>query len=135
MSNFNHVVLVGNLVQDPNIRELPSGQTVCDMRIAVNTQRKDTEETLFIDVTTWGATAKTCAKYMSKGRSIIAAGRLKTDEWEDKEGNRRSKTYVVATTIQFNDKKSDSATEFAATSATSDSIGDQATKTEEDNPF
>ena len=135
MSNFNHVVLVGNLVKDPDVRDLPSGQTVCDMRIAVNTQRKETEETLFIDITAWGATAKTCAKYMSKGRSIIAAGRLKTDEWEDKEGNRRNKTYVVATTVQFNDKKSDSVGEFATTSATSDSIGDQTTKTDEDNPF
>ena len=135
MSNFNHVVLVGNLVKDPDVRDLPSGQTVCDMRIAVNTQRKESEETLFIDITAWGATAKTCAKYMSKGRSIIAAGRLKTDEWDDKEGNRRSKTYVVANTIQFNDKKSDSATEFVATSATSDSTGNQSTQTDEENPF
>jgi len=131
MSNFNHVVLVGNLVQDPNIRELPSGQTVCDMRIAVNTQRKETEETLFIDITTWGATAKTCAKYMSKGRSIIAAGRLKTDEWEDKEGGRRSKTYVVATTVQFNDKKADSTTPDSATPETVSA----STVIEEDNPF
>ena len=135
MSNFNHVVLVGNLVKDPEVRELPSGQTVCDMRIAVNTQRKESEETLFIDIATWGAIAKTCAKYMSKGRSIIAAGRLKTDEWEDKEGNRRSKTYVVANTVQFNDKKSDSVTDFVTTSATSDSIGDKPTQTDEENPF
>tara|TARA_Y100000593_G_scaffold94755_1_gene195737 strand:- start:1858 stop:2229 length:372 start_codon:yes stop_codon:yes gene_type:complete len=119
MSSYNHVVLVGNLVRDPDVRDLPSGQTVCDMRIAVNTQRKETEETLFIDVTTWGSTAKTCAKYMSKGRSIIAAGRLKTDEWEDKEGNRRSKTYVVANTIQFNDKKSETA-ESASTGSESE---------------
>jgi len=131
MSSFNHVVLVGNLVRDPEVRDLPSGQTVCDMRIAVNTQRKESEETLFIDITTWGATAKTCAKYMSKGRSIIAAGRLKTDEWEDKEGNRRSKTYVVANTIQFNDKKSDT-----VTSAAGDSTGGQATDSGiEEAPF
>ena len=131
MSSFNHVALVGNLVRDPEVRDLPSGQTVCDMRIAVNTQRKESEETHIIDITTWGATAKTCAKYMSKGRSIIAAGRLKTDEWEDKEGNRRSKTYVVANTIQFNDKKSDTVTSTAG-----DSTGGQATDSGiEEAPF
>ena len=130
MSSFNHVVLVGNLTRDPEVRDLPSGQTVCDMRIAVNTQRKDSEETLFIDITSWGSTAKTCAKYMSKGRSIIAAGRLKTDEWEDKEGNRRTKTYVVANTIQFNDKKSD-----ATTSAPTETSAVEEPQSESEVPF
>ena len=130
MSSFNHVVLVGNLTRDPEVRDLPSGQTVCDMRIAVNTQRKDSEETLFIDITSWGSTAKTCAKYMSKGRSIIAAGRLKTDEWEDKEGNRRTKTYVVASTIQFNDKKSD-----ATTSAPTETSVVEEPQSESEVPF
>ena len=101
MANFNQAILMGNLTQDPSLRELPSGDQVCDFRIAVNNNKSKNPETLYMDVTCWNVQAVTCDKYRSKGSNVAVIGRIKLEQWEDTEGNKRSKHSVVANTVQF----------------------------------
>ena len=90
-TNINRVVLTGNLTRDPELRALPSGTSVCSLRIASNTRRKDqstgewVDKPNYFDVTVWGAQGENCAQYLSKGRPVAVDGRLEWREWEDKE--------------------------------------------------
>ncbi len=102
MASFNRVILMGNLVGDPQVRYTPGGQAVSEVRIAVNhswldkqtNQRK--EEATFVDVTLWGRTAEIAGEYLAKGRQVLIEGRLKLDQWDDKQtGQKRSKLSVV----------------------------------------
>src|ERR1700694_5353909 len=83
-SNLNVVVLTGNLTRDPELRSLPSGTSVCDMRVAVNTRRKNSasgdweDKPNYFDVKVWGAQGENCARFLSKGRPVAVQGRL---EW------------------------------------------------------
>ena len=86
-SNINRVVLTGNLTRDPELRSLPSGMSVCSLRLAVNTRRKDAsgdweDKPNYFDVTVWGAQGENCAQYLSKGRPVALDGRLEWREWE-----------------------------------------------------
>ena len=99
--NFNFACVAGNLTQDPELRTTNGGTSVTELRLAINTRRKDTEETLFIDVTVWGAQAETCCKYLKKGRNVAVKGRLKDYSWENKEGNRVNKTVIIADHVTF----------------------------------
>src|SRR3954468_13143837 len=104
--NINRVVLTGNLTRDPELRSTPSGTSVCSLRIASNTRRKDAtgnsvEKPNFFDVTVWGAQGENCANYLSKGRPIALDGRLEWREWEDKEGNKRQAVDIIADSVQF----------------------------------
>ncbi len=101
MANFNQVILMGNLTQDPTLRELPSGDQVCDFRLAVNNNKSKNPETLYMDITCWNKQAETCNKYLSKGSNVAVVGRVKLEQWTDGEGNKRSKHSVVANTVQF----------------------------------
>jgi single-strand DNA-binding protein len=90
--NLNSVTLVGQLTDDPELRSLPDGRSVCNLRLAVNDQR---EQPLFIDVATFGPGAEACAEFLSKGRSVGVTGRLVLREWQAKDGSKRSKHSVV----------------------------------------
>ena len=101
MASFNKVILVGNLTRDPQVRYTPSGMAVADVGLAVNhswfdkqsNQKK--EEVTFVDVTLWGRTAEIAGEYLAKGRQVLIEGRLKLDQWDDKEtGQKRSKLKV-----------------------------------------
>jgi single-strand DNA-binding protein len=105
-SNINRVVLTGNLTRDPELRSLPSGTSVCQLRIAVNTRRKGQsgeweDKPNYFDVTVWGAQGENSAKYLSKGRPVAIDGRLEWREWETPEGNKRQAVDIVADTVQF----------------------------------
>ena len=105
MANINRVVLVGNLTKDPELRPT-SGSSLCKLRIAVNTRRKDetgqwVDKPNYFDVTVWGNQAESCAQYLSKGRPVAIDGRLEWREWETPEGNKRQAVDVVADTVQF----------------------------------
>jgi single-strand DNA-binding protein len=105
--NLNKVMLAGNLTRDPELRHTSGNTAVCSFTVASNLRWKDAsgqakEETTFIDCEAWGAVAETIAKYMSKGKPIFVEGRLRTDEWEDKQtGQKRSKLKVVVDSFQF----------------------------------
>ncbi len=106
MASFNKVILVGNLTKDPELRYTPDGTAVADLRLAVTERytRRDgnqTENTLFIDVVVWRRQAETACEYLSKGRPILVEGRLQMDEWENQQGEKRTKIRVVAQRVQF----------------------------------
>lgn len=106
MPDLNRVFLAGRLTRDPELRYLPSGTPLCKMGLAVSRFYKTQdgerrEETLFINVTAWRGTAEFCGERLKKGRPIIVEGRLKSDEWEDKNtGQKRTSIEVHADRIQ-----------------------------------
>ena len=105
-TNINRVVMTGNLTRDPELRNTPSGTSVCSLRIACNTRRKDgsgnwVDKPNYFDVTVWGAQGENCAQYLAKGRPVAIDGRLEWREWEDKDGNKRQATDIIADSVQF----------------------------------
>jgi len=114
MSNFsiNRVVLVGRLTRDPELRGLPTGVSVCSVRIACNSSRRDgdggyTEKPNFFDVSVYGASAESVSRYMRKGSRVAVDGRLEWREWETADQQKRQAVSVVADTIQFLDSPGD----------------------------
>ena len=106
MAAINRVVLVGNLTRDPELRHTPSGTAVCNLRLAVNTRRKDetgqwVDKPNYFDITVWGNQGERCAQYLAKGRPVAVDGRLEWREWETPEGNKRQAVDIVADTVQF----------------------------------
>ena len=106
MASYNRVVLMGNLTRDPELRYIPSGTAVADVGLAVNDRRKNAQgewvdETTFVDVTLWARTAEVASEYLSKGSPVLIEGRLKLDQWETPEGQKRSKLKVVGERMQM----------------------------------
>jgi single-strand DNA-binding protein len=107
MANFNKVVLVGNLTRDPELRYTPKGTAIAKLGLAVNRvwtneAGEKKEEVTFVDVDVFGRTAENVGQYMRKGRPILIEGRLKLDQWDDKQtGQKKSRLGVVAENVQF----------------------------------
>ncbi|MCL5024473.1 MAG: single-stranded DNA-binding protein [Nitrospirae bacterium] len=105
---FNKIILIGNLTKDPELRYTPQGTPVSTFRLAVNTRYKQSDEaredTLFIDIVTFGKQAETCSQYLGKGRSVLVEGRLQERRWES-DGQQKSKFEVVAQTVRFLSRK------------------------------
>ena len=107
MGNFNSVTLMGNLTRDVELSYTPKGTAVGKFGLAINRKWKteageEKEECTFVDCEAWGRTAETLGQYLSKGSPLFATGRLKLDQWEDKEsGAKRSKLKVVVEHFQF----------------------------------
>src|ERR687896_2334914 len=101
-TNINRVVLTGNLTRDPELRSLPSGMSVCSLRIASNTRRKDNstgewvDKPNYFDVTIWGRQGENAAQYLSKGRPVAIDGRLEWREWQGQQGHNPPGGEVVA---------------------------------------
>ncbi len=102
----NKVILVGNLGADPDMRFTPSGQGVCELRVATseswndkNGQRQERVE--WHRIVVWGKRAEVCSKYLSKGRQVYVEGRIQTRTYDDKDGNKRYITEVIANDVQF----------------------------------
>jgi single-strand DNA-binding protein len=107
-TNINRVIITGNLTSDPELRSLPSGTSVCKLRVACNTRRKDNasgewvDKPNYFDVTVWGAQGENCARYLSKGRPVAVDGRLEWREWEATDGSgKRQAVDIIADTVQF----------------------------------
>jgi len=107
MASFNKVILVGNLTRDPELRYTPKGTAIAKIGLAVNRvwtneAGEKKEEVTFVDVDIFGRTAENVGQYMRKGRPILIEGRLKLDQWDDKQtGQKKSRLGVVAETVQF----------------------------------
>jgi single-strand DNA-binding protein len=106
MSNFNKILLMGNLTRDPQLSYTPSQTAVVDFGLAVNrrwTSREGEkkEETCFVDCRAFGRTAENLNKYMSKGRPLFVEGRLTFDSWTAQDGTKRSKHRVTIENFQF----------------------------------
>jgi single-strand DNA-binding protein len=104
--NINHVVLTGRLTSDPDLRSLPSGSSVCHLRIAVNGSRRDpagawAEKPNYFNVVVFGAHGETVAKYMHKGRPVAIDGRLDWRQWKAEDGRGLQAVSIIAQTVQF----------------------------------
>jgi single-strand DNA-binding protein len=102
----NRVTLVGNLGQDPEVKSTSSGQNVAQLRVATTSSYKDREgnrqeSTEWHTVVVWGNQAVACGKYLTKGRQVYVEGRIATRKWQDKDGNDRYSTEVVAENVRF----------------------------------
>jgi len=111
--SYNKTLLLGNLTRDIELRHLPSGSAVANVGLAVNRRYRTSdgenrEETTFVDCEAFGRQAEVMSQYLSKGRPVFIEGRLKLDQWQDKEGNNRSKLKVVVENFQFVDSRGDS---------------------------
>jgi single-strand DNA-binding protein len=107
-SNVNVVVITGNLTRDPELRHTGGGTAVCELRVAVNSSRKNgqtgqwEDKANYFDVVVWGAQGENCANYLSKGRPVAVEGRLDWREWEAKDGSgKRQAVSIVANRVQF----------------------------------
>lgn len=105
-SGVNKVILVGHLGAEPDLRHTPGGATVCELRLATNESWTDKsgqkqERTEWHRVVVWGKLAELCKKFLSKGRQAYVEGRLRTRSWDDKDGNKRYTTEIIANDIQF----------------------------------
>ncbi|HEY3828326.1 MAG TPA: single-stranded DNA-binding protein [Solirubrobacteraceae bacterium] len=109
-SSINRVVLVGRLTRDPELRELPSGQCVCDLRLACNGSRRDpdggySERPHYFDVSSFGVQAENVSRYLRKGSAIAVDGRLDWREWETAEQQKRQAVKIIAESVQFLDRR------------------------------
>jgi single-strand DNA-binding protein len=106
--NINRVVLVARLTRDPELRALPSGTSVCGLRVACNSSHRDAggeliERPNYFDVSIYGAPGESVSRYMRKGSRVAIDGRLEWREWETAEQERRQAVSIVADTVQFLD--------------------------------
>ena len=107
---LNHIVIMGRLTCDPDVRRTPSGVSVTSFNIAVDRDfgSRDGEKTTdFIDCVAWRNTADFVGKYFTKGRMAVVSGRLQLRDWTDKDGNKRRSAEVVADNVYFGDSKKD----------------------------
>jgi len=107
MASFNKVILMGNLTRNPEVRYTPGGAAVCEVRLALNhryvtSDGQERDETCFVDISVWGKQGEACGRYLQKGAPLFVEGRLKLDQWDDREtGKKVSKMRVVADRTQF----------------------------------
>jgi single-strand DNA-binding protein len=104
--SFNKIILVGNLGRDPELRYTPQGTPVCSFSMATNERRKDKtgemqDQTTWFKVTLWNRQAETAAQYLQKGRPVYIEGRLRVEEYTDRDGKQRHSLEVNATDMQF----------------------------------
>lgn len=108
---LNHIVLMGRLTADPELRRTGSGIAVASFTLAVDrdftNKESGTKETDFIDIVAWRSTAEFVSKYFAKGRMAVVSGRLQIRRWQDKDGNNRRSAEVVADNVYFGDSKRD----------------------------
>ena len=107
---LNSVIVMGRLTRDPEMRHTQNGTAVASLTLACDRDFKPKngeKETDFIDVVVWGKTAEFAANYFTKGRMVIVEGRLQVRGWQDKDGNKRKSTEVVADRMYFGDSKQD----------------------------
>ncbi|MDD4895768.1 MAG: single-stranded DNA-binding protein [Atribacterota bacterium] len=106
--DLNCFVGIGRLTRDPELRYTPSGRAVCRFGLAINRSYKNqegtnVEDTLFINISVWGKQAEYCSQFLKKGRRIAVNGELRSNSWQDREGNKRITFEISARTIQFLD--------------------------------
>lgn len=106
MASYNKVIVIGNLTRDPELRRVPSGTAVCELRLAIsetfrNKEGERVEKPVFVDVTLWDRQAEIANQYLSKGSPVFIEGRLQYDEWKTPQDETRSKLRIVGTRLQL----------------------------------
>ena len=109
---LNHIVIMGRLTRDPELRYTQSGTPVASFTVAVDrdfgSRDGGEKQTDFIDCVAWRQTGEFVSKYFAKGRMAVVSGRLQIREWQDREGNKRRSAEIVADNVYFGDSKRDS---------------------------
>ena len=145
-ANINRVVLVGNLTKDPELRHTPSGTAVCQLRIAVNSRRRDeagqwVDKPNYFDVSIFGNQAESSAQYLSKGRPVGIDGRLDWREWDAQDGSKRQAVQIIAESVQFLGSRGDApeggagGNQFVPAGAAAESGADFPQTADDDIPF
>lgn len=139
--SFNKIILVGNLGRDPELRYTPQGTPVCSFTVATNEKRKDRageaqDFTTWFRVTLWGRQAETASQYLTKGRPVYIEGRLRLEEWTDRDGKQRYTLEVHATDMQFiGGGRGDDAPYTGSKAAPADQAPAEAELSDDDIPF
>ena len=145
--SFNRIIIVGNLGRDPELRYTPQGNAVCNFSMATNEKKRDKsgemqDVTTWFRVTLWGKQAENASKYLTKGSAVYIEGRLRVEDWTDRDGNNRYTLEVQGTDMQFisggrSEEYSGDApeAEFAGPSDTSGAAFASAPKNDDDIPF
>jgi len=125
--DLNSFIGIGRLTRDPELRYTPGGAGVCKFGIAINRtyrnqEGNNVENVLFINIVTWGKQAENCSQFLKKGRRVAVNGELRSNNWQDKDGNKRVSFEVNARTVQFLDLIKDSS--FSPESAQSENKED-----------
>ena len=111
--NLNKAIIIGNVVRDPEIRQIPSGQSVASFSIATNRMWTDKtgqkqQKAEFHNIAAWGKLAEICQKYLNKGKLAMVEGRIETRSWEGQDGVKKYKTEIIAENVQLGPKTSSS---------------------------
>lgn len=101
MPSFNQVIMLGNVCNEPEIKELRNNHRICTVTLAMNYKYGEHEETCFIDATFWNKQAETIFKYVQKGSPLLVEGRLRQETWETEDGKKRSKHVIAPTGFQL----------------------------------
>lgn len=140
--SFNKIIMVGNLGRDPELRYTAQGTPVCSFSIATNERRKDKngemqDHTTWFRITLWNRLAETASQYLQKGRQVYIEGRLRVEEYIDRDGKPRHSLEVFATDMQFIGSRNDDAMHERAASASASAgpADTQADLSDEDIPF
>lgn len=145
--SFNRIIIVGNLGRDPELRYTPQGNAVCNFSMATNEKKRDKsgemqDVTTWFRVTLWGKQAENASKYLTKGSAVYIEGRLRVEDWTDRDGNNRYTLEVQGTDMQFisggrSEEYSGDAqeAEFAGPADTSGAAFAPAPKNDDDIPF
>lgn len=140
--SFNKIIIVGNLGRDPELRYTAQGTPVCSFSVATNERRKDRsgemqDHTTWFRITLWNRLAETASQYLQKGKQVYIEGRLRVDEYIDRDGKPRHSLEVFGTDMQFIGSRGDDATyERAASAAASPGTAETQTDlSDEDIPF
>lgn len=128
--SFNQVIIMGNLAADPEVRTVPSGQTVASFAVATNRVWQDAngerqEKADFHDVVAWGKLAELVGQYLGKGRKVLISGRLQNSTWEAQDGSKRKRTEIVANDVSFLDRPGDASGAAPAPAADTASKSDK----------
>lgn len=140
MPSLNHVVLIGNLTDDPELRYTQSGMARARFSIAINRRWRDRdgnlqEETTFVPIVVWGQQAENCVNFLAKGRAVAVEGRLRIDTYQTEEGERRKIAEVVARNVQFLDGRREEAPEETTLPEKSNEVKESSSEGEEEVPF
>jgi single-strand DNA-binding protein len=140
MPSLNHVVLIGNLTDDPELRYTQSGMARARFSIAINRRWRDRdgnlqEETTFVPIVVWGPQAENCVNFLAKGRAVAVEGRLRIDTYQTEEGERRKITEVVARNVQFLDGRREAAPGETSPPQKSNEVTESSSEGEEEVPF
>lgn len=144
--SFNKITIVGNLGKDPELRYTPQGNAVCNFSVATNEKKRDKsgelqDATIWFRITLWGKQAENASKYLTKGSPIYIEGRLRVEEWSDRDGKNRYTLDVQATDMQFigsnrnDDFSGSSANDFSGTDDSNIGNSNLAPATDDDIPF